>query len=90
MYCGEFSKFCTRTVKTFGTQTVIPFQLKKSTVRIFSIEPHRSEMYEIPCCVVLQLLPPMFAPELAQTLTACPLGLGLTQLLPAATLQTGA
>lgn len=29
-------------------------------------------------------------PELAQTLTACPLGLGLTQLLPTAPLQTGA
>ncbi len=66
------------------------FQLKNSTVRIFSARQHGSEMYEIPCCAVLQLLPLMFTPELAQTLTACPLGLGLTQLLPAALLQTGA
>lgn len=48
-----------------------------------------SGMYGIPCCVVLQLLPLMFTPELAQTLTACPLGLSLTQLLPAAPHQTG-
>lgn len=53
-------------------------------------EPHGSEMYEMPRCAVLQLLPLMFTPELAQTLTACPLGLGLTQLLPTAPLQTGA
>ena len=76
--------------RPFGEQTITPFQLRKSTVRIFSTEPHGSEMYEIPCCVVLQLLPPMFTPELAQTLTAWPPGLGLTQPLPAAPLQTGA
>lgn len=70
-------------------KTITPLQLKKSTVRIFLTQPHGSGMYEIPCCVVLQLLPLMFTPELAQTLTACPLGHGLTQLLPAAPLQTG-
>lgn len=90
MYHGELSRFGTGTEKTFGRQTITPFQLQKSTVRIFSTEPHGSEMYEIPRCVVLQLLPPMFTPELAQTLTAWPLGLGLTQPLPAAPLQTGA
>lgn len=90
MYHVEFSKFCTETKKTFGIQTIIPFQLQKSTVRVFLTEPHGSEMYEMPCCAVLQLLPLMFTPELAQTLTACPLGLGLTQLLPTAPLQTGA
>lgn len=77
------SKFCT------GKHTD-NHSVSTSTVRISSTEPHGSEMYEIPCCVVLQLLPPMFTPELAQTLTTCPLGLGLTQLLPAAPLQTGA
>lgn len=59
-------------------------------VRILSAEPHRAEMYEIPCCAVLQLLPSMFTPELAQTLTACPVGPSLIQPLPAAPLQTGA
>lgn len=54
------------------------------------MKPHGSEMYEIPCCALLQLLPSMFTPELAQTLTACPVGLSLLQLLPAASLQTGA
>lgn len=87
---GEFSNFSIKTERTFGMQTITPFQLEKSTVRIFSTEPHGSEMYEIPCCAVLQLLPLMFTPELAQTLTACPLGLSLTQLLPTASLQTGA
>ena len=87
---GEFSKSYSKTEKTFGIETFAPFQLKNSTVRIFLTEPHGSEMYEIPCCAVLQLLPLMFTPELAQTLTACPLGLGLTQLLPAGPLQTGA
>lgn len=90
MYHGEFSKFYSKTEKTFDIQTCTPFQLKNSTVRIFLPQPHGSEMYEIPCCAVLQLQPLMFTPELAQTLTACPLGLGLTQLLPAAPLQTGA
>lgn len=54
------------------------------------MKPHGSEMYEIPCCAHLQLLPSMFTPDLAQTLTACPVGLSLLQLLPAAPLQTGA
>lgn len=56
----------------------------------FCSELHGSQMYEIPCCAVLQLLPPMFTPLLAWALTACPLGLGLPQLLPAAPLQMGA
>lgn len=87
---GEFSKFFQKTEKISGIQTVAPIQLTKSTIRIFSREPHGSEMYEIPCCAVLQLLPPMFTPQLAWTLTACPLGLGHTQLPPAAPLQMGA
>lgn len=76
------------TKKTFGKQTITPFQLTKFTVRIFSREPHGSEMYEIPCCAVLQLLPLMFTPQLAWI--PPPLGLDLTQLLPAAPLQMGA
>lgn len=87
---GVFSKLRIGSKKVFGIQRTALFQLQKSTLRTFSAEPHGSGMYEIPRCVVLQLLPSMFTPELAQTLTACPLGLGLTQqLLPAAPLQTG-
>ena len=48
--------------------------LRKSRVRRFYAEPHGSEMYKIPCCAILQLPPPMFTPELAQSLAACPRG----------------
>ena len=46
-------------------------------------------MYEIPCRAVLQLLPSLFTPELAQTLTACPDGLSLTEPLPEAPSPNG-
>lgn len=75
---------------TSSTQTITSFHPKKPTLSRQSMKPHGSEMYEIPCWALLQLLPSMFTPELAQTLTACPVGLSLLQLLPAASLQTGA
>lgn len=72
MYHGEFNTFSTGSEKIFGVQTITPSQLKRTTVRIFSAEPHGSGMYEIPRCAVLQLLPLMFTPELARTRSMAP------------------
>lgn len=90
MYHGEFSKLCIGAEKTFGTQTITPFQLKSPQSGYSRLSHMDQKCMKFPAVLFSNYCHrclPLNWPRLSQHAL---LVFGLTQLLPTAPLQTGA